>query len=68
MTSTLIPTDEMLDDAEFALETNPMRAMLTRYKRAAAAGSRRAGAIHISLNRARKMGNVDFTVAIAPDL
>ena len=33
MTSTLIPTDETLDDAELALETNPMRAMLTPYER-----------------------------------
>lgn len=68
MTSTLIPTDQMLDDAEFALETNPMRAMLTRYARTAAARSRRAGAIHIALDRARKMGRRDFTVAIDPDL
>jgi len=56
MTSTLIAPNEMLDDAEFGLETNPMRAMLTRYERAAADRSRRAGAIHISLDQARKMG------------
>ena len=37
MTSTLVPPDEMLDDDEFALETNPMHAMLTRYEHAAAA-------------------------------
>ena len=37
MTSTLVPPDDMLDDAEFALEANPMHAMLTRYERAAAA-------------------------------
>jgi glutamate dehydrogenase (NAD(P)+) len=37
MTATLILPDEILDDAEFALETNPMHAMLDRYERAAAA-------------------------------
>jgi glutamate dehydrogenase (NAD(P)+) len=37
MTATLILPDEILDDAEFALETNPMHAMLARYERAAAA-------------------------------
>ena len=37
MTSILVPPDEMLDDAELALEANPMHAMLTRYERAAAA-------------------------------
>jgi glutamate dehydrogenase (NAD(P)+) len=37
MTATLVSPDEMLDDAELALEANPMHAMLTRYERAAAA-------------------------------
>jgi|SRR5687768_14748 len=35
MTATLIAPNEIIDDAEFALETNPMHAMLTRYERAA---------------------------------
>ncbi len=35
MTSTLVPTSDLLDDAEFARETNPMHAMLTRYEHAA---------------------------------
>lgn len=36
MTATLVSPDEMLDDAELALEANPMHAMLTRYEQAAA--------------------------------
>jgi glutamate dehydrogenase (NAD(P)+) len=37
MTATLIQPDEILDDPEFALETNAMHAMLTRYEHATAA-------------------------------